>query len=547
MAEVMVEARGMARPSAVWIIPVIALALGIWLVIDTYLSQGPKVEITFQSAEGIIAGETTVKRLSVELGVVEEVYLNPGFSDVTVVLQLDEGTNELLRDDTQFWVVRPRVGASGVTGLSTLLSGAYIELAPGSSPNGRVEFAGMEEAPITPITTPGLRLRLKSDASSLLAVGSPVLYNGFQVGRVEESYLSIEDGERYYRLFIDAPYHDLVNSNTRFWNAGGINVDAGTEGISVRVESLEALLSGGVSFGLPQGQSFGQGIQSDHEFFLYSTADAINEQPYEFSLQYLLLFNASVRGLEAGAPVEYRGIRLGTVLDVSFDVLATNSNITIDGRTLMPVLIQIDPGRVFGEDSEQVLSELEATITNGVNNGLRASLVSGNLLTGSLYVTLDFYDEVETAEITQQSGYSVLPTISTGLDQLQQQVTQILTKFQSLPIEETLSSATAALESVRSTVSTADQTLSDVSVVLQNPDTVALPGQVESALSELTAVLDGIAPGSAIYTELDSALDELRETLRNARDLTSTLEAQPSSLIFPSTAREDLIPGSTAQ
>ena len=213
-----VEDRPTTRLSTVWILPLLALGLGVWLIIDNYLSEGPTIELTLSTAEGITAGETLVKRLSVELGTVQEVYLNEGYRDVTAVLQLEAEAADLLREDTQFWVVRPRIGTDGVSGLSTLLSGAFIELSPGSGPQGRREYTALESPPVTPPTTPGLRVELRSNLSSTLNARSPVYYNGFRVGQVETANLSASDGRTHYDLFINAPYSDLVNSNTRFWN-----------------------------------------------------------------------------------------------------------------------------------------------------------------------------------------------------------------------------------------------------------------------------------------------------------------------------------------
>lgn len=541
MTQANISPRKPFRPSAIWIIPFVAIILGGWLLLDNYLSQGPRIEVTFQTAEGIKPGETLVKRLSVELGIVEEVFLNEGYSDVTAIIQLFEGTEDLLRQDTQFWVVRPRIGAEGITGLSTILSGASIELAPGSGTPGIREFTGLEDEPTTPLSTPGLRVRLVAEQASSLISGSPVLYNGYKVGRVEETVLSVQDGLANHALFIDAPYHDLVSANTKFWNSSGISFQAGVDGISLRTESLESLIAGGVSFGLPDGVEPGERIDSEQSFRLYSNYSDIGEVEYQFSREYLLLFDSSIRGLAVGAPVEYRGLRIGTVVEIAFELVGENNLLTSDGHALMPVLIRLDPGRTNGDTQAQLL-ELESTVTEGIGNGLRAGLANGNLITGNLYVSLDFYDDVAPAEITVVAGQTVLPTVDGGLALLERQLGQVLTKMQDLPIEDTLIAASDALESVVTTVASADQTFIDVSEILNDPSTKATPLLVETALSQLTDALAGISPGSAIYSELNAALSDLREALKNARELTATLEAQPSSLIFPEPATPDLIP-----
>ncbi len=531
-----------ARLSSVWVLPLLALGLGIWLIVDSYLSEGPTVHLTLSTAEGIVAGETVVKRLSVELGTVEEVYLNDGYRDVTAVLQIDADATDLLREDTQFWVVRPRIGTDGVSGLSTLLSGAFIELAPGTGAEGRRDFIALENPPVTPLTTPGLRVQLVSEQSSVLSARSPVYYNGFRVGQIESANLSTSDGHTQYELFINAPYDDLVNANTRFWNASGISLQAGVQGVSVRAESLETLLVGGVAFGLAEDSSAGAPVADGHRFDLYESYSDIHEQVYEYNLSYMLLFDASVRGLTEGAPVEYRGARLGSVSEISFDLLEQNTGFNADGRGLMPVLITIEPGRVYTDD-EEGLTQMRTVLEEAVPNGMRASLSNGNLLTGSLYVSLDFYDDPVPAEITEFAGQQVLPTIDSGLVQIEQQVRSLLNTLNELPLDSSLTAATTALQSISQAVATADQTLLEVNAMLRDPATQNLTQSLETSLQSLNEVLGSVSPDSGLYSDLEQMLNELREVARNTRELSASLNAQPSRLLLPSEVQPDLIPG----
>lgn len=537
-----VEQRRFWRLSAIWIIPLLALGLGVWLIVDSYLSQGPVVQLTVSDAEGINAGETRVKRLSVDLGIVADVYLNPDFEDVTVVLNLDTGTEELLRDDTQFWVVKPRIGTDGVSGLSTLLSGAYIELSPGSGNPGARQFQALDSPPATPVTTPGVRVELISDLDSTINARSPVYYNGFRVGQVESAELSTEDGNTHYSLFINAPYDDLVTTNTRFWNASGLAVEAGVSGVSLRAESLETLLVGGIAFGLPEGVDPGGSIDNGRRYFLYDDVDAINEQQFSFAKPYLLLFDSSIRGLDVGAPVEYRGARLGEVVEVSFDLLERQSGLDAAGQTLVPVLIHIEPGRVF-EDNEEGLEEIANIIEEAVPNGLRASLASGNLLTGGLYIELDFHEEVEPRQIRQAEDYDVLPTISSGFTQIQERVSSVLSRLEALPLNDFVSQANEAMQTLTATLTTAEQTMSELSGLLENPSTQSLPANLEESLERLNQVLSGLGPDAALYEDLTGSLDELRGALRNARELTNSLNANPSQLLRSTEVAADPVPG----
>lgn len=530
------------RFSSTIILPFVALIIGGWMVVDNYLSQGPSIEITFASGEGLKAGETKVKRNSVDLGLVEQVYLDEYFEDVITVVSLEAGTEGLLRDDTQFWVVRPRVGSSGISGISTLLSGAYVELAPGDGQPGQREFRGLPDIPVTPNDAEGLHITVVADRARSLSVGSPVLYNGFDVGRVESVVFSPEDRKLRYGVFIDAPYDDLVTTNTRFWNASGVSVEANSEGVAVHTESLEAIISGGLTFGLPDATSHGGVVEAGSEFVLHASRSMINEQPYRFGREYIVLFNQSVRGLNPGAAVDYRGLRVGSVLSISFDLVSdANFALSAEGHALIPVLIRIDPGRL-GDDTEAALTDVHQFMVAAVENGFRASLAPGNLLTGAQFIELDYHDAAEPAEIVEMGPYTVIPSARTGLGQIQKQVSAVLAKLEQLPIENTLTAATLALAEIESTAATARGALSELEQVLNDPKTQALPATLGETLDSLSKTLQGLSSESDLYKDLNRVILELQGTLRNTNRLTNTLDARPSAIVFSREANPDAIP-----
>jgi len=527
--------------SSVWFVPLTAIAIGLWMVIQSALSEGPTIEVTFSTAEGLKAGETRVKRLSVDLGVVEEVFLNDGFNDVTAIVRLDGETQELLREDTQFWVVRPRIGSSGISGLSTLLSGAYIELSPGTGATGRRTFQGLEDVPVTPQSTPGIHIDLKSERVGSISIGSPVLYNGYRVGKVEAKTLSAEDGQARYQIFVNAPYNDLITDSTRFWNASGISVDAGVDGLSVHTDSLETLLSGGISFGLPQGASPGAPVQDSREFQLYDKESDIYENPHTHGRNYLLLFDSSIRGLEVGAPVDYRGARFGTVVSVSMGLLQAGQGWTSEGHAQMPVLIRIEPGRL-GDDSNRGVIENDQLLEIAVANGLRASLATGNIITGRLYVDLDYYEADTEVKIKTLSDWQVFPTTTGGIAQIERQVGDLLKKMEAMPVEDAVVEATAALKNISKVMKSADSALDDVNFILDDPATKSLPKNLNTTLIDLGKTLRGMDPDSDLYRDLEATMIELRRMLRQTDILFKRLDAKPNSMVFSSDQDNDLIP-----
>ncbi|MEM7079718.1 MAG: intermembrane transport protein PqiB [Pseudomonadota bacterium] len=526
----------------IWIVPVVAVLIGIWLLVSDTLAQGPTIEIQFENADGLTAGQTRVKRLSVDLGLVTQVYLNEDFDSVTAVVELDRNTEELLRSDTLFWIVRPRIGSQGISGLGTLLSGAYIEISPGQQDDERFEFVGLEVPPLTPSDQPGVHLQLASAEAGSISVGSPILYNGYRVGRVESVELSVTTREARYGIFIDAPYNDLISTNTRFWNASGIRLDANSEGFAMQAQSLEAIVTGGIAFGLPPDAGPGDPVEPAALFRLFENERASTLQPYAFGAVYLLLFDSSIRGLVEGAPVDYRGQRMGTVIDTSPDLLADQAVWTSNGHALMPVLIRLEPGR-YSEDSLDGIQASQVMLEQAVLNGLRATLASGNLLTGSLYIDLDFYDNVAAATITETEAWLAIPTTTAGIAQIERQVSTLLDQLGTMPVDDALVAATSALQNVGTAMKSADSTLQGLNRMLDDPSTADIPTRLNEAVTRLDEVLEGLTPGSSIYQDLDQTINELRQTTVKAGALVDTLQAQPNLLILPKDNAPDPMPG----
>ena len=511
------------RISAIWLVPIVALVLGAWMVIHTLRSQGPELTIVFSSGASIEAGKTKIKFRDVEVGLVESVGLAKDLESVVVTARLEKAAAPLLREDTQFWVVRPRIGPGGVSGVGTLLSGGYLQLAPGTGKGGRRDFVGLEDPPVTPAGTPGLKFRLEAEQSGSVGSGAPILYKGFRVGRVESAEFDVTSQKMQYGAFIEAPYDELITSTTRFWNASGISLSATADGIQVQTASLEALLVGGVVFGLPVGVEPGGPVEAGETFTLYDNYPSVNERPYRHSVEYVVLFPQSVRGLRPGAPVEYRGIRIGRVERVLLKEMAAKG-FTGKGEAI-PVLIRLEPGRLELPDSEEATATLARAIEAGVGNGLRATLSTGNLLTGSLYVYFDRYPDEPPAEIGSFGGRPTIPTIASGLEGIQVRISTLLDKLNDLPLGELLDRV--------------DRLLADVDAIVASEGVQSLPASLEETLAQLRDTLDSVSTDSAMQERLLRTITEFDRTLQSLRDLLETLKEKPNALIFSSEPGKD--------
>ena len=523
---VIIESRK-RRISGIWIVPLVAVLLGLWLAVDAYLKQGPTITLRFSSAEGLQADKTLVKVRSVTVGTVTGVRLASDLEGVVVTAELTPDARELLREDSEFWVVRAEVRGASVTGIGTLLSGAYIEISPGKGePTRQRSFQGLDRRPVSPAGTPGKRLKLISESSGSVSVGSPILYRGYRVGTVESIELQVEDQRVVYSVFVDAPYDALVSSNSRFWNASGVSAELSSEGIKVSIGSLQSALMGGVAFDLPRNTAAGRDVESDTVFRLYPNEASIHQNPFRNWKEYVVSFKQSLRGLNPGAAVNYRGIRIGSVVRIMLADLTTNPE--VDGETgqAIPVLIRLEPGRLAIEDSLQGTAIMEESVAVAVQNGLRATLESGNILTGARLIELDIY-ETETPEaLGDFLGYPTIPTISGGLAHIQVQISQLLDKLNGLPLEGVLLRAETSLAEL-------EGTLVALRRFAESEGVQTLPDRVQQSLDELNEVLEGFSSQSEFQQELVSAIRELKSALQNVDAFAEQLSDKPNSLVFP--------------
>ena len=522
------------RLSVIWFVPLVALALGLWMVVDKKMSEGPLIQVSFKTAEGIVSAKTKVKYLNVEVGQVEAISLNDSMDGVLASVRIDHDAKHLLYKDTQFWVVRARVGAGNVSGLSTLLGGAYLELSPGQEKSTDFEYVGLETPPLTPAGAAGIKLNLYSEQAASVSTGDAVLYNGYKVGRVEG--MGFDQAQRLvrYDLFIDAPFDQLVNSAVRFWNVSGISVNASAGGIDIKTGSLDTILLGGVAFRLPDGVEAGARVEDGTDFKLYDSYAALQEQPYEYSLEYVVQFRQSLRGLLPGAPVEYRGIPIGSVTRImTTELLADPEE---QRGAAIPVLIKIEPGRLGLADTQDSVDLIKHSLIESVPQGLRASLETGSIITGSLFINIDYYDSISSAKLGEFDQYSLIPSVETGFARIEQQLSDFLTKVNALPIEQTMQNFDGMVTSMAELMESVDELLND-------RNTQKLSAEMTATLKDVRKILGGLSPDGQIFQSIEGSVSKINQTLYNLDELTRTLSDKPNALILPTNYPSDPLPG----
>ncbi len=527
--------------SIVWLVPVVALLIGGWLIYKAVTEKGPEITITFKTAEGLEAGKTKIKCKDVEIGQIQEISLSKDLSEVVVKAELVKEADAYLSENSRFWVVRARVSASSITGLGTIFSGAYIEIDPGAPGSKARHFKGLEEPPIVMTWEKGRHFILQAERKGSLDIGVPVYYRQIEVGRIAAYNLAPDGAGVMFKVFIRDPYPEFVRKNTRFWSATGIDLKIDAQGIQVDTESFVSMLVGGVAFDVIEGLGVpaGAAAPEDEPFKLYPSREAAQERIYSTKNYYVLLFEESVRGLSPGAPLEFRGIQVGQVVDIKSEFDLKMNKLKI------PVIVAAEPERIdfIGKLPEGV--SRETFLDYLVEKGLRAQLRTGNLLTGQKYVALDLFENAKPAKLVRQGkyGYTEFPTTPTPLEEISSKVTQLVAKIDKIPIEQigndlrdTIQGAkrftnspqlTETLKSLNATIKELQLLTADLRTRLGPEISAAL----EQARKSLEAAESSLSAESPLQHRLMSTLDELARAAAALRTLVDYMERNPQSIL----------------
>lgn len=520
---VAVPARRRGLP-LVWIIPLVAALIGGWLVVQAWLERGPVITITFKTAEGIEAGKTPVKFKNVDIGKVTTIGLSEDGSSIVVAAELTKNAERFLVEDTRFWVVRPRITGAQVSGLSTLLSGAYIGMDAGQSPVPRDEFVGLEVPPIVTADLPGREFVLRGEDLGSLDIGSPVYFRRIQVGEVE-AYQLDEDGNAVtLRIFVHAPYDRYVSRGTRFWHASGLDFSVDAGGVKLETESIVTVLLGGIAFHTPAEAMKTGAPEKDAVFTLFPNEEQAFKQPDTEVASFIVPFSESVRGLAVGAPVDFRGVVIGEVtgIELEFD--------RQKGEVRVPVRVNLYANRLrtrLTRPSATTAPDNGELLDRMVARGLRAQLRAASLLTGQMYVALDFFPDAAPAKVDWNAEPPRLPATPGSLDELQVTLGRIARRLDKVPVEEMVAE-------MRQATTGLDQTLKGADALLRRVDGEVAP-QLTAVLDEARQTLGNarrtLGDDAPLQQDLRRSLEELSRAARSVRNLTDYLERHPESLL----------------
>jgi paraquat-inducible protein B len=508
--------------SLIWLVPVLAALVGLSLVVNYWLQAGPEITINFQSAEGLDAGKTPVKYKNVIIGRVHKIRLSADHKSVLVGVSLEKSAEGFATEGTRYWVVRPRIGLGGVSGIDTLLSGSFIGADVGDSSVPQSDFKGLEIPPSVNHGAPGRSFSLHTDDLGSLDIGSPIYYRRIQVGHVVSYQLDPDGKGVSLGIFIDGPNDKFVTKSTRFWNASGIDLSLGADGLKVNTQSLASVLAGGVAFLDPRGPHDSTPAPELTPYQLFpdqATAMAPPDgEPHYFRMR----FDQSVRGLTVDAPVEFLGINIGKVVSVNLDYDEQKQRFpVIVGAVVYPQrlgnaynkLEALAKARGENPDLTQMMGRL-------VDHGLRAQARSGNILTGQLYVALDFVPHAPKVDFDPNAKPLMIPTVPGSFDKLQEQLAEIVDKIDKIPFD--------------SIGKNLDQTLAGLNATVKQVNGKTLP-ELKSTLQGVQKTMgtanDALSGDSPLQQNLGATLEELQRTARSLRVLTDYLSGHPEALI----------------
>ena len=530
------------RISVIWIVPLVALAIGAWLAWDTLSKEGPTIKISFEGGEGLQPGQSQLKYKDIVFGTVKSLTLAPDKTHVIVTVATTREAEPLLTDGTLFWVVKPRLFAGNISGVETLLSGSYVGMLPApKAGKSERDFVGREDPPLLGAYVPGRTFLLKSKRIGAVSVGSPIFFRDLNVGEVLG--WDIADMAEYVTIhaFVRAPYDSYVHDETRFWNASGVSIKLGGTGVEVQMESLKALLLGGVAFETAVADIHTAETPENHVFPLFDNRDTANAASYTRKIPAISYFSGSVSGLAPGAAVTVHGLKVGEVTDVRLTYDAAKDAV------LAPVRYEIEPERVVGVGKRVFKTDAEL-VEALLKQGLRASLQSANLITGQQNVALDFVTDAPEAEVSMDGPDFVVPAgEGGGFAGLTASATELLNKVNTLPFEQIGKNLDGILKStndmaqgpqMKKALTDLAGMIASAQTMIRNLDTKQLPELVSGLQKTLTSAnklvlsLDsGYGDNTKFSRDMDRLLAQANDALRSIRALSDLLARHPEALI----------------
>ncbi|WP_027795166.1 PqiB family protein [Paraburkholderia acidipaludis] len=511
------------QPFAGWFVLVAAAMIGTLVIAHGLMRSGPRVTVSFLSGAGLVAGKTKVRYRNVEVGRLESLRVSADARHVYAVLQLDAAGRAIATCGARFWIVRPRLGPRNFSGLLSVISGAYLDVDVDlNSHQVCGAFVGLEAPPVVTSDQRGTHFVLRAASLGSLSSGSPVDFRGVPVGEVLGYSLAAGSRNVLVDVFVNAPFDRFVTPGTRWWQASGIELRLGSGGARVQAESIAAVVAGGVAFE-PHGDVSAAAAANGQTFALADNREDAMRNDDGPPAVVRMRFAQSVRGLSVGAPVEFHGVELGTVIAVDIDLNPERD------RFDMLVTLQLYPSRLgrsyrnaLGDGTGAAAKDLLQQL---VARGLRGQLRMGSPLTGQKYVALDLFPRAPAARIDMSRTPLELPSVPNTLEELQDQLSNIVRKLDRMPLQAIGSNLNASLAHSNDLFEHIDGEL-----------VPAATAMLASAREAFRSANDTLGQAAPLPRDVDRALIELRRASAGVNALSEYVERHPESFVWGKSA-----------
>lgn len=507
------------RISLIWLVPIIALLIALSLALKAYLNIGPTIEVSFRSAEGLVSGKTTVQFRQVNVGLVKKIRLSEDLSHVIAQIELTRDARNFASTDSKFWVVRPRIGTTGVSGIDTLFSGAYIEVEGGKADEKKTSFVGLESPPVISYDIPGKTFFLKANDLGSLYIGAPIYYRHINVGQVTAYKLSQDGTQVELQIFVQAPYDQFVTQNARFWQASGVDVSLNASGFNLKTQSLTSIVAGGIAFGYPPHAKKATIAKDKSIFTLWDSQTNALKKPDGEGHQVVMYFKESLRGLSVGAPIDFMGIDIGEVTSINAEFG--------DHYTQMRMRVEaiIYPSR-FADGKE--LDPNSLIFKNFIQRGWRAQIRTGNILTGQNYIAFSQFPNAKAATVKISSnGLAEVPTMPPELSNLQAQVATIADKLSKFPLNEIATDVRKTLNNLNATINSTEKLMKQLDGQVA-PEVQATLDEVRKTLRSSESILSSDSP---MQQDVRHAVQQMTRAAASIELMADYIEQHPESLI----------------
>ncbi len=528
--------------TSIWIVPFIALIIAGWLAYQYFSDRGPEIKIIFPKNEGLIAGQSVIKFRNVPVGKITKIYAEEDTDGVTVVVRMNsDRSKSYLTENARFWIVKPEVGLSGVSGLDTLISGTYINVfSKSGGKQFKEKFIGLNQPYRDSME--GEYFHLVSVNGDNVSVGMPIYYKNIKVGQVEHIYLGLDEKSIDTIIFVDKQYASLVHEDSKFWIKSMVNIDFTKGNLDVNIAPINFMLQGGIVFSSP-GKDRNEMTAHSQIFLIHKSQIIAESKTIGSSLKtlnhFMLLTDVSTANLRVLSPVRFYGFDIGWVDNIKLSYSKKSH------KMLANIVIVIDTS-VFEDAHDDSNTTGVKNLYQAVEEGMRAQMKALDPISGMLYVDLTFDHNEGNGSITEGNAYARIPMVQDESPGVMAGLTKILDKINKLPLDKLVNSLDKVINETSEPIANANEMLIELKKSAKHLNALTskksfekMPDEIDKAIKELTRtikstrkVVDAYGNDSMLNKQLSYTLEILTKTSKEMEVFLRMLNRKPNSLIF---------------